>query len=64
MEFSTEIVHPPPSMEVSFKILSITQFSKNFEEQIIICHILKDMTIAIKNKNKNKKSDYKPENLT
>ena len=30
------------------KILSITQFSENFEEKIIICHILKDMTIEKK----------------
>ena len=33
---------------VEFKILGITQFSENFEEKIIICHILKDMTIEIK----------------
>ena len=30
------------------KTLEIAQFSENFEEQIIICRILKDMTIEIK----------------
>ena len=38
----------PGKKNKKVKILSITQFSENFEETIIICHILKDMTIEIK----------------
>ena len=32
----------------NIKTLEIAQFSENFEEKIIICHILKDMTIEMK----------------
>ena len=46
------------------KILSITQISENFEEKIIICHILKDMTKEIKWNEIRIKSDCQPENLT
>ena len=31
-----------------FIIFIITKFGENFEDKIIICHILKDMTIEIK----------------
>ena len=50
VEFSTKGLTPPPvsGKKNKCKILSITQFSENFEEKIIICHILKDMTIEIK----------------
>ena len=50
VEFSTKGLTPTPvsGKKMKCKILSITQFSENFEEQIIICHILKDMTIEIK----------------
>ena len=46
------------------KILSITQFSENFEENNIIFQILKDITIEIKLNKIKIKSDYQPENLT
>ena len=51
VEFSTKgLTPPPPSVEEKkkCKLLSITRFSENFEKIIIICHILKDMTIEIK----------------
>ena len=46
MEFSTKGLILKKKQK--YKILSITQFSENFEEKIIICRILKDMTIEIK----------------
>ena len=52
MKFSTKGPAPPLSPLVeknkNIKTLEIAQFIENFEEQIIICHILKDMTIDIK----------------
>ena len=50
MEFSTKGLTPPPLIvnKKNIKTLEIAQFSENFEEKIIICHILKDMTIEIK----------------
>ena len=50
VEFSTKGLTPAPpvSGKKKCKIQSITQFSENFEEKIIICHIVKDITIEIK----------------
>ena len=54
VEFSTKGLPPPPpppplvENKIKYKTLEIAQFSENFEEKIIICHILKDMTIEIK----------------
>ena len=52
VEFSTKGMTPPPLPLVErkkyIKTIEIAQFSENFEEKIIICHILKDMTIEIK----------------
>ena len=64
--FHRNVTPPTPSMkkthffQLCFKILSITQFSENFEEQTIICLILKDITIEVEVI----KSDYQSENLT
>ena len=52
VEFSTKGLNPPPprfwGKKKNKKTLEIAQFSENFEEKIIICHILNDMTIEIK----------------
>ena len=51
VEFSTKGLFPPSPVsgkKLNIKTLEIAQFSENFEEKIIICHILKDMTIEIK----------------
>ena len=61
MEFSIKIL-PTPHLwkKLCFKMLSITQFSENFEDKIIICLILKVMTIEVEVI----KSNYQSEILT